>query len=247
MYQRVTRTCSVCSTVIVNVHTAVKYCDDCHAAGRVTRTVECTICEKATHQTTYLNKKGRYVWPRRWHPECHREREKLRWREKQDASLWQGMPYAQRLEIAHTIRLDGPDLATFVHGREYVEKVMADPELRGVAEGYAVATLPAHQRNQDHQLDVGPQEERPACFQTEEDFFPGGSWTDHEEQAQKLWALCGSCPVRRACAEHAIRHEDYGIWAGLTERQREELRSKNSSARGRVLHMIEKGERPCHT
>ena len=36
-------------------------------------------------------------------------------------------------------------------------------------------------------------------------------------------ALCARCPVRRECAEHALRMaEPYGVWGGVTETEREE-------------------------
>lgn len=36
--------------------------------------------------------------------------------------------------------------------------------------------------------------------------------------------LCASCPVRRQCREHAIRHEAWGVWAGMSETQRKAAR-----------------------
>lgn len=41
-----------------------------------------------------------------------------------------------------------------------------------------------------------------------------------EEAAQR----CGRCPVRRQCREHAIHHEPYGVWAGMSEDQRRAAR-----------------------
>jgi len=37
--------------------------------------------------------------------------------------------------------------------------------------------------------------------------------------------VCGSCPVRAECAAHALAvGEDYGVWGGFTERERNRLR-----------------------
>lgn len=36
---------------------------------------------------------------------------------------------------------------------------------------------------------------------------------------------CASCPVRRECASHALRHEEFGVWAGMSEEHRRRARS----------------------
>lgn len=36
--------------------------------------------------------------------------------------------------------------------------------------------------------------------------------------------ICARCPVRDACYEHALHHEEYGVWAGTTPRDRKRLR-----------------------
>ena len=35
-----------------------------------------------------------------------------------------------------------------------------------------------------------------------------------------MQALCASCPVFAECKDWSLRHEKYGIWAGMTENQR---------------------------
>lgn len=59
------------------------------------------------------------------------------------------------------------------------------------------------------------------CAQTDPDaFFPekGGS-------TREAKAICRSCPVRAACLDYALEHEErYGIWGGLSERERRRLR-----------------------
>lgn len=59
------------------------------------------------------------------------------------------------------------------------------------------------------------------CAQTDpEAFFPekGGSTRDAKK-------ICGSCEVRTRCLEYALEHnQQFGIWGGLSERERRKLR-----------------------
>lgn len=58
------------------------------------------------------------------------------------------------------------------------------------------------------------------CAQTDpEAWFPeaGGS----SRTAKKV---CEGCPVRRQCLAYALdNHESWGVWGGLTERERKQL------------------------
>lgn len=72
-----------------------------------------------------------------------------------------------------------------------------------------------------------------------EDDGPDLSWQDAALCAQidgDLWfpekggsvaqpkAICRRCPVRAECLEYALEHEErFGVWGGLTERQRRPL------------------------
>lgn len=38
--------------------------------------------------------------------------------------------------------------------------------------------------------------------------------------------VCAVCPVHDACAEYAIRHESFGVWGGMTERDRARERKR---------------------
>jgi len=60
-------------------------------------------------------------------------------------------------------------------------------------------------------------------------FYPE---TDDELQAEPAKAVCGVCPVRQACLEHALAHrEREGVWGGTTERERRRiLRQRRKSA-----------------
>lgn len=61
------------------------------------------------------------------------------------------------------------------------------------------------------------------CAQTDpEAFFPekGGSTRDAKR-------VCSQCPVREACLEYAMENDErFGIWGGLSERERRRLRKQ---------------------
>ncbi len=51
-------------------------------------------------------------------------------------------------------------------------------------------------------------------------FFPGRG-----EATRPIKDICAECPAQEACAEHGLA-EKYGIWGGLSERERRRLRRK---------------------
>jgi WhiB family redox-sensing transcriptional regulator len=59
------------------------------------------------------------------------------------------------------------------------------------------------------------------CAQTGADFFfpePGSSVRDAKR-------ICALCPIRSACLEHALTHDErFGVWGGLSEKERQALR-----------------------
>ena len=61
------------------------------------------------------------------------------------------------------------------------------------------------------------------CSQTDpEAFFPekGGSTRDAKR-------VCSSCEVRTECLEYALENDErFGIWGGLSERERRKLRKR---------------------
>ncbi|KRC34317.1 MULTISPECIES: WhiB family transcriptional regulator [Oerskovia] len=66
-------------------------------------------------------------------------------------------------------------------------------------------------------------QERALCAQTDpEAFFPekGGS----TREAKKV---CTGCEVRSECLEYALEHDErFGIWGGLSERERRKLKRR---------------------
>jgi WhiB family redox-sensing transcriptional regulator len=61
------------------------------------------------------------------------------------------------------------------------------------------------------------------CSQTDpEAFFPekGGS-------TREAKSVCKLCEVRQECLEYALTHDErYGIWGGLSERERRKLKRR---------------------
>ncbi len=70
-------------------------------------------------------------------------------------------------------------------------------------------------------------QERALCAQSDpEAFFPekGGSTREAKR-------VCASCEVRVECLEYALMHDErFGIWGGLSERERRRLKQLKHSA-----------------
>ncbi len=68
-------------------------------------------------------------------------------------------------------------------------------------------------------------QERALCAQTDpEAFFPekGGSTREAKR-------ICSGCEVRAECLDYALAHDErFGIWGGLSERERRRLRRRVS-------------------
>ncbi len=58
-------------------------------------------------------------------------------------------------------------------------------------------------------------------------FFPPSTFERKEERERreiKAKAICGVCPVREHCYQHALAiREPFGIWGGLTEVERRNM------------------------
>ena len=91
----------------------------------------------------------------------------------------------------------------------------------------AVATAPAAL---DPNIEEGERrwQERANCLGVDPDlFFPERGASTREAKA-----VCGSCEVRPECLEYALDHaEKFGIWGGLSERERRRLRRQRALAR----------------
>ena len=63
-------------------------------------------------------------------------------------------------------------------------------------------------------------------------FFPPTSFErkdEKEEREARAKAICGACPVRKACLDYAIRiREPHGIWGGLNELERKQLLARRA-------------------
>jgi WhiB family redox-sensing transcriptional regulator len=60
-----------------------------------------------------------------------------------------------------------------------------------------------------------------------EAFYTGG------ELYSKVRKLCNSCPVKDLCLEYAlVNGEEYGMWGGMTPRERQALRGRRFGTAG---------------
>ena len=67
----------------------------------------------------------------------------------------------------------------------------------------------------------------PAQFERKEDKL-------HRERRAK--DICTSCAVRRECLDYALAtNQDSGIWGGLTEDERRQIRRRRAAQRQRAL------------
>ncbi|MFL6144335.1 MAG: WhiB family transcriptional regulator [Labedaea sp.] len=77
-------------------------------------------------------------------------------------------------------------------------------------------------------LDLGSPDEtgwmaQGLCAQTDPDaFFPGKG-----DSLTPARTVCVACPVRAECAAYAVAHDErFGIWGGLSERERRVIRRR---------------------
>lgn len=52
-----------------------------------------------------------------------------------------------------------------------------------------------------------------------------GPW--HRGQLERARAICAECPVRQQCLSYGVDHREVGVWGGLTEDERDELRRRH--------------------
>jgi WhiB family redox-sensing transcriptional regulator len=73
------------------------------------------------------------------------------------------------------------------------------------------------------------------CRDTDPDlFFPIGTTGQALVQIDRAKEVCGMCPVKSDCLEYALEtNQDSGIWGGLDEEQRRNIR-RQAAARLRL-------------
>lgn len=63
---------------------------------------------------------------------------------------------------------------------------------------------------------------------------PGDMWFPEngvDQSVSEVKGMCWECPVRPQCLEYALANgEQFGIWGGLTVKERRELRRRNEAA-----------------
>lgn len=69
-------------------------------------------------------------------------------------------------------------------------------------------------------------------------FFPS-----HGDPGTKARQICGSCAVRSECLEYSTAADEWGIWGGLDERERRNLRKKRQRRRRAVASVGERATR----
>ncbi len=64
-------------------------------------------------------------------------------------------------------------------------------------------------------------------------FFPVGTAPPALEQVDRAKAICRRCPVQAQCLEWSlVTCQDAGVWGGLDEEERREIRRARRRARG---------------
>lgn len=80
--------------------------------------------------------------------------------------------------------------------------------------------------NEDWRHHAACRDEDPELFFPVSDMGPGA------QQTAQAKAVCARCPVREECLRYALDNGlDYGIFGGLTERERRDLLRRNRRGR----------------
>jgi WhiB family transcriptional regulator, redox-sensing transcriptional regulator len=64
------------------------------------------------------------------------------------------------------------------------------------------------------------------CAQSDPEMFFEESGPQALLNLPILRKLCADCPILTECREHAVRHELYGFWGGLTMKERKKERKR---------------------
>lgn len=46
-----------------------------------------------------------------------------------------------------------------------------------------------------------------------------------KESFLRARAICMKCPIYQECYDHSVRHEEFGLWAGMSPHQRRTIRT----------------------
>ena len=61
---------------------------------------------------------------------------------------------------------------------------------------------------------------------------PGESELEKQHREMQAKAVCKTCPVRESCLEFAVEtNQKYGIWGGMTDKERASLKRRRARAR----------------
>lgn len=72
---------------------------------------------------------------------------------------------------------------------------------------------------------AGSWREAALCAQTDPELF----YPEKGQSPEAAKAICAACPVRASCLSEALLHDvRFGIWGGLSERQRRAMRKARS-------------------
>lgn len=83
-----------------------------------------------------------------------------------------------------------------------------------------------------------------ACLGTPTSWwFPSdvNGWAQVDVVPPQAAERCAACPVRRQCGAHALKFEQYGVWAGMSETQRARLRDSGAIRRTTAVDLATGG------
>lgn len=67
--------------------------------------------------------------------------------------------------------------------------------------------------------------EAPPCAEIDPEWwYPESAASYHYRARQAKELMCNGCPIFDACLEWAVRHEDFGVWAGTSASERTRIR-----------------------
>lgn len=67
-------------------------------------------------------------------------------------------------------------------------------------------------------------DEEVACAQFPDAFFAEKRDRDFVYVTELARQMCAGCPIKNLCRDYGIKHEDFGVWGGLTASQRSQIR-----------------------